>query len=97
MSGAMALEQYAELYRRELLDSVIPFWLRHGLDRARGGFFTCLTREGAVYDTRKYVWLQGRNLWTFSKLYNEVERREEWLAEGEAAADLPAELETLSL
>lgn len=73
------LTGYPHRYRTELLESVIPFWLRHSLDREYGGYFTCLTREGSVYDTRKYVWLQGRAVWMFSKLYNELEPRIEWL------------------
>lgn len=73
------LARYAARYRAELLDHVIPFWLRHSLDREHGGYFTCLTRDGQVYDSRKYVWLQGRAVWMFSKLYNELEPRQEWL------------------
>ena len=73
------LSGYAERYRRELLESVVPFWMRHSLDREFGGYFTCLDRRGAIYDATKYVWLHGRAAWTFSKLYNEVERRQEWL------------------
>ncbi len=73
------LDSYAARYRAELLDHVIPFWLRHSLDREHGGYFTCLTRDGQVYDSRKYVWLQGRAVWMFSKLYNELEPRQEWL------------------
>jgi N-acylglucosamine 2-epimerase len=73
------LETYAHRYRAELLDRVIPFWLRHSLDREHGGYFSCLTREGAVYDSRKYIWLQGRAIWMFSKLYNELEPRQEYL------------------
>jgi N-acylglucosamine 2-epimerase len=75
----LTLDFYAERYRSELLDRVIPFWLRHSLDRQHGGYFTCLTREGSVYDARKYVWLQGRAVWMFSKLYNELEPRQEFL------------------
>jgi N-acylglucosamine 2-epimerase len=74
-----SLDAYAGRYRSELLDRVIPFWLRHSLDRQHGGYFTCLTREGAIYDTRKYVWLQGRAVWMFSKLYNELDPRPEFL------------------
>jgi N-acylglucosamine 2-epimerase len=69
----------AQRYRSELLDRVIPFWLRHSLDHQHGGCFTCLTREGAIYDSRKYVWLQGRAVWMFAKLYNELEPRREFL------------------
>jgi N-acylglucosamine 2-epimerase len=73
------LESYAARYKADLLDSVVPFWLRHSLDREHGGYFTCLDRDGTVYDTRKYVWLQGRAIWTFARLYNTLERRQEWL------------------
>ena len=73
------MTSYAERYRTELLDRVLPFWLRHSLDRQHGGYFTCLTRDGAVYDSRKYVWLQGRAVWMFSKVYNELDRRPEYL------------------
>jgi len=72
-------DTYAQRYRVELLDRVIPFWLRHSLDHRHGGCFTCLTREGAVYDSRKYVWLQGRTVWMLSKLYNELDPRPEFL------------------
>lgn len=72
-------ETYRQRYQKELLESVVPFWERHSIDRQYGGYFSCLDRFGEVYDTRKYIWLQGRAIWTFSKLYNEVERRQEWL------------------
>ncbi|MCY4466923.1 MAG: AGE family epimerase/isomerase [Chloroflexi bacterium] len=71
---------YREIYRRELFDSVIPFWLRHSLDVQHGGQFTCLDRDGTVFDTDKAMWLQGRALWMFAKLYNTVQQRDEWLA-----------------
>jgi N-acylglucosamine 2-epimerase len=73
------LRAIADEYRTNLFESVIPFWMRHSVDREFGGYFTCLDREGAVYDTRKYVWLQGRQVWTLSKLYNEVEPRRPWI------------------
>lgn len=73
------LEAYAEQYREDLTGRVIPFWLDHSLDREYGGYFTCLERDGTVYDTKKYLWLQGRQVWTFSRLYNEFEARDEYL------------------
>ena len=66
-------------YRDELLDSVMPFWLEHSQDRECGGYYTCLDRDGSVYDTDKFIWLQGREVWMFAMLYNKVERRKEWL------------------
>lgn len=72
-------KQLAELYRSELLDRVVPFWLNKSQDTEFGGYFTCLDRDGSVYDTDKFIWLQGREVWMFSKLYNTVEPRQEWL------------------
>lgn len=70
--------KYLRLFRRELFESVVPFWLNHSLDRECGGYFNCLDRRGRVYDTTKHMWLQGRQVWMFSKLYNAVERKPEW-------------------
>jgi N-acylglucosamine 2-epimerase len=69
----------AEKYKSELFDSVIPFWLNHSQDKECGGYFTCLDREGNVYDTDKFIWLQARQVWLFSMLYNKVEKQKEWL------------------
>ena len=69
----------AEQYKSELLDKVVPFWLDKSQDHEFGGYFTCLDRDGSVYDTDKFIWLQGREVWMFAKLYNEVEHKQEWL------------------
>ena len=80
-----------ELYRNELLDNVIPFWEKYSIDWQQGGYFTCLDREGNVYDTDKFIWLQNRQLWTFSLLYNQLEQREEWLKIARGGANFLAE------
>lgn len=67
------------LYRHHLLEDAVPFWMHHSLDRKYGGYLTCLDRDGSVYNTDKSMWMQGRGVWTFARLYNEVERRSEWL------------------
>jgi len=75
----MNLNSLANQYKNELLDNVLPFWLDKSPDKKYGGYFSCLTREGNVYDTDKFIWLQGREIWLFSMLYNKVEKRREWL------------------
>lgn len=72
-------KQLAEQYKSELLNKVIPFWLEKSQDKEFGGYFTCLDRDGSVYDTDKFIWLQGREVWMFATLYNKVEKRQEWL------------------
>lgn len=69
----------AEQYRSELVDQILPFWLEKSVDEQYGGYFTCLERDGSVYDTDKFVWLQGRQVWMFAMLYNQFEKRQEWL------------------
>lgn len=69
----------AARYRNELLDGVLPFWLEKSQDHEYGGYFTCLGRDGSVYDTDKFVWLQGREVWMFSMLYNKLRPEESWL------------------
>lgn len=75
----MDFKKLAEQYRSELLDRVVPFWLDRSQDKEYGGYFTCLDREGKVYDTDKFVWLQGREVWLFSMLCNRLGPRPEWL------------------
>ncbi len=72
-----ALERH---YWSALLDDVIPFWEKHSPDREAGGYYSCLERNGKVFDTDKFIWLQGREAWMFSLLYNTVEKKESWLA-----------------
>lgn len=75
----MDFQKLADQYKSELLDRVLPFWLNKSQDKEFGGYFTCLERDGSVFDTDKFIWLQGRQVWMFSTLYNKVEKRQEWL------------------
>ncbi|WP_423128917.1 AGE family epimerase/isomerase [Gaoshiqia sp. Z1-71] len=74
-------------YKNELLNQVVPFWLNNSQDKDFGGYFTCLDREGKVFDTDKFIWLQGREVWLFSMLYNQVEQKQEWLNAGVQGAE----------
>jgi N-acylglucosamine 2-epimerase len=77
--GTSQLIEYAQLYKNELLQNILPFWLKNSKDEKNGGYFTCLNREGKVYDTDKFMWLQGREVWCFSYMYNNVAQNKEWL------------------
>lgn len=63
----------------ELFSNIVPFWERHSPDREYGGYFTCLDRDGTVFDTDKFLWMQGRELWCFSHLYRTVDQKGSWL------------------
>uniref|UniRef100_A0A8B9H891 N-acylglucosamine 2-epimerase n=1 Tax=Astyanax mexicanus TaxID=7994 RepID=A0A8B9H891_ASTMX len=70
---AELLEQYRKRIRTEL-DRVVDFWLKFSHDEQYGGFFTCIGKDGKIYDELKYVWLQGRQVWMYCRLYRTVER-----------------------
>lgn len=75
----MDFKQLLKQYKNELMNNVLPFWLQYSQDLECGGYYTCLERNGDVFDTDKFIWLQGREVWMFSMLYNRVEKRKEWL------------------
>jgi N-acylglucosamine 2-epimerase len=82
MESPMHKKNRAELtqfYRHHLLEDIMPFWQSRTLDKEQGGYFTCFDRQGNLTDTDKYIWMQGRQLWMFSAIYNQLEPRQEWL------------------
>ncbi|WP_373516873.1 AGE family epimerase/isomerase [Pricia sp.] len=78
--------KHAESYKNALLNDVLPFWEHNSPDSQYGGYYTCLDQNGKVYDTDKFVWLQGRQVWLFSMLYNQVEPRDSWLQMAKSGA-----------
>ena len=81
------LSDLAALCQSELTESIIPFWMKHSIDRQNGGFWTCLERDGTVFDTRKYVWMNGRQVWMLSRLYRTLDKRVEWLDAARGGAE----------
>ena len=75
----MQLDTLIKQYHDELQERVLPFWLEYSQDKEFGGYFTCLDRDGSVFDTDKFMWLQGREVWLFSMLCNKEGIRPEWL------------------
>jgi N-acylglucosamine 2-epimerase len=83
--------ELSQLYRDTLLNNIIPFWIQHSIDHTNGGYFTCLDRQGQVYDTDKFIWLQNRQVWMFSTFYNQIEKNPEWLQVAKHGADFLAQ------
>ena len=66
-------------YRNELINNILPFWLKNSVDYENGGIYTNIDREGNIYGTDKSVWFQGRSLWVFAKSYNVIDKNPEYL------------------
>lgn len=73
------MKDIALLYKTELLDHVLPFWDKYSIDTEDGGYFTCLLPNGSVFDTDKFVWLQARQVWAFSHMYDQLGPNQRWL------------------
>lgn len=73
------LTSLRDQYRNGLLNDVLPFWIRHAVDKEQGGFFSALDRDGSLLDSDKAVWIQGRFTWLLASLYTHVEQNSEWL------------------
>lgn len=75
------------VYRRDLVEDTLPFWLEHGVDGACGGFVSCLDRDGSWLDDDKSGWVQGRFTWILARMCSAIEEREEWLEAARGGID----------
>ena len=66
----------------DLLDRIVPFWIRHGVDSRHGGLLTSLDRRGEVLDTDKSIWAQGRFAWLTGELIRQFGDKPAWRAAG---------------
>ena len=80
-------KRFSDVCIKELLENVLPFWMKSGWDRVHGGVYTCLDRDGTLMDTTKSVWFQGRFAYALSYAYNHVERNGEWLEAAKSTID----------
>lgn len=87
ISNDQIMRSFAMQYHDELTKNILPFWLNHSIDHTYGGFFTSLDQKGNVYDTDKFIWLNGRQVWCFSFMYQNVEANPEWLKVATHGAD----------
>lgn len=66
-------------FKKDLQETILPFWLGSAIDYENGGIYTQLDKKGNIYGTDKSVWFQGRALWVFAKAYNVIEKNPEYL------------------
>jgi N-acylglucosamine 2-epimerase len=64
----MSLRELADFYDDHLFRVLLPFWMREGIDREHGAFFTCFANAGdRLVSKNKYLWSQGRFLWMLGR------------------------------
>ena len=81
------IKQWAESYKTDLTQNIMPFWMEHGWDKVNGGVYTCVDRDGSLIDSTKSVWFQGRFAFICSYAYNNVEKNPMWLEAAKSTLD----------
>ena len=82
------LEELREQYRADLFDEYLPFLEQHVIDHEYGGFM-CNTRpDGTQVSTEKRAGYEGRGMWVFSFLYNNIAKEQKYLDVAEKSAAL---------
>ena len=81
------IKQWAESYKTDLTENIMPFWMEHGWDKINGGVYTCLDRDGSLIDSTKSVWFQGRFAFICAYAYNNVEKNPMWLEAAKSTLD----------
>ena len=81
----LKLNTYKDVFRADLFEKVLPFWLQYGFDRKFGGINTCLDRKGVLFSDEKSVWMQGRGGWLLSHVCKVLGAGEEYAAMAESA------------
>lgn len=73
------LVELRDHYRDTLLHNVLPFWQRHIRDDEFGGYLHHVDADGSVVSTDKAFWIVCRTVWMFSRCFNDIQRKDEWL------------------
>jgi mannobiose 2-epimerase len=62
-----AKRAWSERIRRELTGNILPFWMRHAVDRENGGFYGTISNDLAIdKESPRAAVIDARILWTFS-------------------------------
>lgn len=74
-------------FEHHLLNEIMPFWTENCIDWEHGGISNLVRDDGIRLSDEKYMWSQGRGLYTYSALYNHISRNPEYLKIADCIAD----------
>ena len=77
--AGMTLEELREQYRYDLFDDFLVFYDKHIIDREHGGFMVNADHDGTHINTNKRNWYEGRGIWTYCFLYNNIAKEDKYL------------------
>jgi mannose/cellobiose epimerase-like protein (N-acyl-D-glucosamine 2-epimerase family) len=77
--AGLPLAKLRDQYRRDLFDDFLPFMEKHVIDHKYGGFMCNTDRDGTNITGNKTAWYEGRGIWVYSFLYNNLAREKKYL------------------
>jgi len=82
------VQELLEKYRMYLFDDFLPFMDKYIIDHEYGGFMCNADRTGNLITTNKRSWFDGRGLWVYSYLYNNLKNDPSYLDTARKTADM---------
>jgi N-acylglucosamine 2-epimerase len=77
--AGLSLAELRGKYRRDLFEDFLPFMEKYVIDHERGGFMCDTDQFGARADQKKSSWFEGRGIWVYAFLYNNLAREKKYL------------------
>ncbi len=74
-----AIRRLRDRYRQDLFDGFLPFLDEFVVDHREGGFMCHVDPSGLRVDETKRTWFDGRGVWVYSFLYNNLAKDQEYL------------------
>lgn len=79
-SDELRLKELHSFYNSELFERFIPNMEKYVIDYQLGGFMTSIDiTNGRQVNSNKSAWYEGRGMWTYSFLYNNLEKNPKYL------------------
>jgi mannose/cellobiose epimerase-like protein (N-acyl-D-glucosamine 2-epimerase family) len=76
----LKLEELQKRYHSDLFEHFVPNMDKYVIDHELGGFMCSVEIEsGKLTSTNKRSWYEGRGMWTYSFLYNNLDKKPEYL------------------
>jgi mannose/cellobiose epimerase-like protein (N-acyl-D-glucosamine 2-epimerase family) len=77
--AGMSLPQLRDKYRAFLFEDFLPFMEKYVIDHENGGFMCNTDHEGRRVNDHKASWYEGRGIWVYAFLFNNLAREAKYL------------------
>ncbi|MBC8181746.1 AGE family epimerase/isomerase [candidate division KSB1 bacterium] len=77
--AGLTLNELLDQHRYYLFDDFLPFMEKYIIDFKYGGFMCNTDRDGTNITQNKNTWYEGRGIWVYSFLYNNIAREQKYL------------------